>query len=352
MILAIKGKLLLLVTALCLAVLALAACGSNTATPAAAGTGGDQRAASADLAGLLRSQLGSATFEQLLQGSLGTSTNTSSGIWVSGRGEATAEPDLGILNLGVEAFASTVAEARSDAAFAMGQVIDVLKTNGIADRDIQTRFFNINPRYTSREVTRCESSEVLEAPAPEGQSRSLGAPVPPIPPTVRVEEIESSSSGVVVLEVPAVREGPREECIVERERVILGYEVTNQLSVKVRELASIGETIDNVTEAGGDSIRFQGVSFTIEDTKDLQDQARVAAVQDLMAKAGRMADLAGVDLGNLVFITDTSGPIVSTTVAQARMEFAALAAPTPIQVGELNVTVSLQAAFNIGQPEG
>ena len=152
--LAIKAKLLLFVTALGLAVLALAACGSNTATPVAAGTGGDQQAASADLASLLRSQLNSAAFEQLLQGSLGTSANTTRGIWVTGRGESTAEPDLGILNLGVEAFASTVAEARSDAASAMGQVIGVLKTNGIADRDIQTRFFNINPRYTYREVTR------------------------------------------------------------------------------------------------------------------------------------------------------------------------------------------------------
>ena len=83
MILVIKGKLLLMVTALGLAVLALAACGSNTATPVAAGTGGDQQAASADLAGLLRSQFGSAAFEQLLQGSLGTSTNTNSGIWVT-----------------------------------------------------------------------------------------------------------------------------------------------------------------------------------------------------------------------------------------------------------------------------
>lgn len=291
---------------------------------------------------MLRSQFGSAAFEQLLQGSSGASTNTTSGIWVTGRGEATAEPDLGILNLGVEAFASTVAVARSEAASAMGQVIEILKTSGIADRDIQTRSFNINARYTSREITRCESSERSELPPPEGPSQD--------PSTVRGEETESSESEVVVLEVPVVRQGPGEECFVEREQVILGYNVTNQLSVKVRELASIGPIIDNVTEAGGDLIRFQGVNFTIEDTKDLQDQARVAAVQDLMAKAGQIADLAGVELGNLVFITDTSGPMVSRIVRQARVEFAAAGAPTPIQVGELNVTVSLQAAFNIGQP--
>ena len=55
--------------------------------------------------------------------------------------------------------------------------------------------------------------------------------------------------------------------------------------------------------------------------------------------------------GKTVFITDTSGTTVSRIVSQARVEFAASAAPTPIQTGVLNVTVSLQAGFSIGQSE-
>ncbi|MCI0894104.1 MAG: SIMPL domain-containing protein, partial [Chloroflexi bacterium] len=61
----------------------------------------------------------------------GFPTQMQQGIWVSGRGEATAVPDLAILNLGVESFASTVAEARSDAAEAMGQVMKVVAGRNI-----------------------------------------------------------------------------------------------------------------------------------------------------------------------------------------------------------------------------
>ena len=74
---------------------------------------------------------------------------------VSGRGGASAEADLAILNLGVQTLADTVAEAREQAAAAMGRVFEVLKAKNIENRDIQTSNFNINPRYTNREVTRC-----------------------------------------------------------------------------------------------------------------------------------------------------------------------------------------------------
>tara|TARA_B100000315_G_scaffold157263_1_gene145869 strand:- start:103 stop:567 length:465 start_codon:yes stop_codon:yes gene_type:complete len=142
-----------------------------------------------------------------------------------------------------------------------------------------------------------------------------------------------------------------EECVVEWERVILGYDVTNQLSVKVRDLDSVGSVIDEATEAGGDLIRFQGVSFSIEDTKPLRAQARAAAVEDLMAKAGVVASLAGVELGDLVYITETGGPIaVTSMVAMERAAFADGAAATPIQAGELQVVVNVQGAFNIQHP--
>ena len=54
-----------------------------------------------------------------------------------------------------------------------------------------------------------------------------------------------------------------EDCYKERESVIVGYQVNNQLTVKVRDLDSVGVIIDQVTEAGGNLTRFQGLSFTI-----------------------------------------------------------------------------------------
>ncbi len=338
-----RGKLLLMAAALGLAVLALAACGSGSTPSADGGAATGQPAQSADLASVLRSQLGAAAYEQLLQGSIGPTNNSTSGIWVSGQGEASAPPDLAILNMGVEAFAATVAEARSNGAAAMEQVLDLLKASGIADRDIQTRFFNISPRYTTHEITRCVASGELEAPTAEPEAVPQGAPAQPTG-----EASVSESSGVATVQVlPQGKPERRENCVVERERVILGYDVNNQLSVKVRELGSIGTVIDGATAAGGDLIRFQGVSFSIEDTKALQDEARAAAIEELMAKAQQIAALTGVELGPLVFLADSGGPIVSPTIVQERAMFAASAVSSPIQVGELDVRVSLQAAFEI-----
>jgi hypothetical protein len=134
--------------------------------------------------------------------------------------------------------------------------------------------------------------------------------------------------------------------VVEYEQVIVGFQVTNQLTARVRDLDAVGGIIDDVAKAGGDLTRFQGVGFSIEDTRALQDQARAAAVADLLAKANQIASLAGVKLGEAFFITETGG--LSPFEGGGRVAFAtALAVPTPILGGEIDVVVMLQAAFDI-----
>ena len=251
------------------------------------------------------------------------------GIWVSGRGEATAVPDLAILNLGVESFGSTVAEARGDAAEAMGRVMKVVAGRNIADRDVQTKFFNINPRYSTRKITRC-----VEPDKPASGAETTVQRVPP---------------GVPEGPTLDARARTRGECFEERERVLIGYQVTNQLTVKLRDLDGIGELIDQVTEAGGDLIRFQGINFTIDDTKELQDQARAAAIEDLKAKANQVADLSGVKLGALINIAETVGPQrpVFENLERAAFAVASAAPATSISTGELEVVVNMQALFAI-----
>ena len=242
----IRRKFQLLVLILGLGVLALVACGSDAATASPGNTTAGQQVTSADLSDLLRSQIGASSLQELIGGTANPQASTSTGIWVNGQGQASAEPDLAVLRLGVSAFANTVAEARSNAASQMGRVVEVLKAQAVADRDIQTTSFNINPRYTTLEVTKCLSPAELEGPKEEPQSSSVEAtesslevePVPVPPTAVVVEEI----SGEIRFSSP--------ECVVERERVISGFEVTNQLTVKVRELDSVGGIIDEVVEAG------------------------------------------------------------------------------------------------------
>ncbi len=264
---------------------------------------------------------------QLLRSGSGVNT----GIWVNGTGKSTGDPDLGILSMGVEALADTASEARRMAVGAIDATIAVLKANNIEDRDMQTSQFSISPRYNTQEITRCtDNSKELEPVA----SPSLGMPAP-------------GSTGVV--EMIAIQEERGSECRVEFERVLVGYQVTNTLNIKVRDLDNMGNIIDGATESAGNLVRINRVSFAIEDTKPLQIEAREEAIADLLTKANAMAELTGVELGKLVFLTESG---VGAPQSFARVESAAAFGfgadqATSILAGELDVNVSVQGVFAI-----
>ena len=264
---------------------------------------------------------------QLLRSGSGVNT----GIWVNGTGKSTVDPDLGILSMGVEALADTASEARRMAVGAIDATIAVLKANNIEDRDMQTSQFSISPRYNTQEITRCtDNSKELEPVA----SPSLGMPAP-------------GSTGVV--EMIAIQEERGSECRVEFERVLVGYQVTNTLNIKVRDLDNMGNIIDGATESAGNLVRINRVSFAIEDTKPLQIEAREEAIADLLTKANAMAELAGVELGKLVFLAESGGGVPQSF---ARVESAAAFGfgadqATSILAGELDVNVSVQGVFAI-----
>ncbi len=210
-----------------------------------------------------------------------------SGIWVSGTGRVVVIPDLALLSLGVEARAKTVQQARDQAATAMDQVMTVLTANGIDKKDIQTQYFNIQPEYVWNDFAK------------------------------------------------------RQE--------ITGYTVTNTISVKARNLEGLGVLVDRVADAGGDLIRINNISFTVENPDLYVAQAREAAVKDAMSKAQQFAKLTGVTLGKLEYIAESGSNIpIVRDYAEAKMLTAGGAAPpTPISPGEIDVTISVQAVFGI-----
>ncbi len=215
-----------------------------------------------------------------------------SGIWVTGQSSITLEPDLALLDIGVESFADTVAEARVDAANAMDAILAALRKRGVADADIQTRSLSIRPQYDYTEV---------------------------------------------------LKEGVRTS-----EQVLTGYRVRNTASVKLRSLDEVGPIIDEVADAGGDSTRIDGIRFTVEETEPFEDQLRQEAVADALAKAQRFADLAGVSVGDLLFITETGGGV--PLVRSSGDEFFAMAASataTPVGGGELELRMAVRVVFAI-----
>ena len=215
----------------------------------------------------------------------GNSQNT--GIWVTGEGKVMVVPDLMLITLGIESQEPTVAEAQSKAAQAMDAIISVLLGQGIAEKDIQTQYFNIS------RVTRWVPDE-------------------------------------------------------DREEVI-GYRVTNTVTVKVRQLDNAGVIIDAVAAAAGDLTRINGISFTVENPTPYYNQAREKAMQDAIAKATQVAGLAGVALDKVTYINVGSSysPVPIRALDSYSKEAAGAMLTTPISAGELEIQTTVTIAFGI-----
>ncbi len=207
------------------------------------------------------------------------------GIHAHGTGVTTGEADIAVLTLAAQARRETVTDARDDAARAMDGILGALRDAAIADGDIETARFSIQPRY----------------------------------------EYPPNST-------------PR----------LSGYEVTNTIAVTVRDLDSLPMVIDNAVTAGGDATRIDGVRYEIEDPSVLEQEARLLALQDAIAKADIYAEQTGVQRGKLTYVVETSQDVLfRESGALLRTADAAFAPPTQLFTPELQVRIDVQAVFRI-----
>ncbi len=209
------------------------------------------------------------------------------GLWVNGKGDALAVPDVANLSLGVQAQAATVADAQSQAAKAMDGVMTALTGNGVAAKDIQTQYFNI------QQLTKYDNNK--------------------------------------------------------QQNIVIGYQVTNTVNAKIRALDKVGAIIDAVAKAGGDLTRINSIGFSVDDPTPYYKDARQKAMADAKAKAEQMAGLAGVKLGKPTYITESSY-LPTTPAPVLRAEVVPAPAPqTPISAGQLTITVNVQVVYPILQ---
>jgi uncharacterized protein YggE len=215
---------------------------------------------------------------------INTGSNQQTGIWVNGTGKVYAVPDIAELTLGVEAEAATVAAAQSQANQAMASVVAALKAAGIADKDIQTQYYSIY------EVTKWDPDK--------------------------------------------------------NQSVITAYQVTNTVTATIRSIDKAGQIIDAVVAAGGNYIRINGINFTVEDPNIYYAQAREKAIEYAKAKANQMATLAGVKLGSIFYITESSY-MPSGNYFDGRVVSAGSEAGTTISAGQLEITTTVTIAYDI-----
>jgi uncharacterized protein YggE len=167
-------------------------------------------------------------------------------ITVVGNGKVSLVPNVAHVNLGAEASANTVNDAKAQVDRQMEAILAALGELGIADKDIQTSSYSI---YLDRE------------PAP----------------VVREGE---------------VHDGGR-------------YRVSNTLQVTIRDIDMVGQVLDAVVEAGANQV--YGVQFTVEDDNEWQSKARAEAVANAKSKAAELAELSEVELGEVLTISEVIG---------------------------------------------
>ena len=222
--------------------------------------------------------------EESLVSPAGTDGSITSGINVSGQGKVTGKPDTMTVSLGISLLRPTVDAATAEAAAKATEIINALKGAGVAEDDIQTSNYSIYPEY--------------------------------------------DYSGTV--------------------QRLLGYRVNNQVNVKIRNLETAGATIDAATAAGGDATVVSSLAFSIEDNSELLQMARTAAWADAEAKARQLAQLAGLELGSAISITESISYETPPIYYDRAMAGATENASTPIESGTQDVIINIQVTFRIG----
>jgi uncharacterized protein len=181
---------------------------------------------------------------------------------VLGEGSVSVAPDHARLSGGVTTRAKTVKEATDANSKLMSAVTAAILDAGIAEKDIQTSRFSIQPLYAQ----------------------------------------------------PQTQTEPR----------LTGYSVSNQVSVTVRQLAKVSDVIDRMVAAGATDVG--NVAFFVADPSKALDQAREAAVADARRKAELYARASGFTLGSVAWITEDSGYAPPGPIAAMRAGAAMAAA--------------------------
>ena len=202
-------------------------------------------------------------------------------ITLTGQGSIKQAPDVAVINVGVQVEAKTAADAMAQQATQMNGVFAAVKAAGIADRDMQTGNLSLNPVYEYPNNAR-----------------------------------------------------PR----------LTGYQASNSITVKVRDLKNLGKTLDAVVKGGGNTIN--GISFSVDQPEKFQNDARVEAIKDAAAKADLYAKAVGYKVARIVTISEYDYSPQPPMPVMMRMQDMAAEA-TPIAAGEVALTQTVNVVFEL-----
>lgn len=208
---------------------------------------------------------------------------------LSAEGRSTRVPDLAVFSAGVTSQGKTAGEAMVANSADMNRVVAALKKAGIADKDIQTTSINLNPIYGQPVV------------GPNGQ--------------------------------------------VTQEARIIGYQANNMVNVRQRDLKGFGKVLDALVAAGANQV--SGPSFQMANPDAAQDEARIAAMKAVRARAELYAKASGLRVVRILSISEGGGYSPPMPLMYAKAAMADSAAPTPVAAGEVESAITVSVQFEL-----
>lgn len=199
-----------------------------------------------------------------------------------------AEPDMATIGAGVSTEARTATEALRANSAEMVKVIDQIKKLGVAERDIQTTGINLNAMYDYDQQA--------------------------------------------------------------RRHVFRGYQASNRVSVKLRNIAETGRVLDALVTAGATDLN--GPSFGLENDEPAKDAARKRALERAAARAADYARQLGYDSAKVLAITESiSGSSPMPERAMMRTSADMVAAAPPVQPGMVSTGISITIQYELVKAE-
>jgi uncharacterized protein YggE len=227
-------------------------------------------------------------------------------ISVSATGKVSVRPDIAEITAGVMTTAPTAKDALAANNELMNKLLQALKGLSVADKDLQTSHVQVTPQYS------------------QPQPRPVN--------TINSPPVEGAD--------PAPEFIPR----------VVGYRVDNSVRIVARQIDKLGPMLDAIVAAGANQIF--GISFRVENSDRLLNEARRRAMAESKNKAATLAAEAGVVLGLPLKIEEHDG---SAPPGPIRYFGAAPMAPAagismPIAAGEQELAVTVSVIYELKHP--
>ncbi len=225
---------------------------------------------------------------------VGANPNVSNTINVSGTGEAVAIPDIATFSFSVNETAKTVAEAQTAATNRTNAALKAIKDGGVAEKDIKTTSYSINPHY------------------------------------------EYQNSLCTVNSCPPSRS------------ILTGYEVGQTIQVKVRDLGKAGALFATI---GGLGVQYvNNLAFSVDNPDGVNAEARAKAITDAQSKAEKLAKQLGVRLVRIISFSENGSPRTPIIYGMGAAKTVSMDSYSPapqIPVGEDKVVSNVDITYEI-----